>query len=168
MKIIDYSVGELERILKKALDIDASSDYNLDREIIEHSKAHARWAFLLARAAKEKRLAELDLKSIAAELTAKIRAEYAKNKTPLPKSYNVEKELLPLEKEWKDAVRKVIEHEEYYTVLSSIDRAWHNRAYLLGCLSRNRDREPKVTISGRASQKRSEDLDAKMMVEYQL
>lgn len=148
-KLIGYSTGQLEKMLDGALSIDNSSDFALDEAMKEHSKMHGKWSALSAKAQKFYRLKEMEMKKVTAECISRIRKKYAADGVKLAQTYPIEKELVPLEEEWQEAMQELIEMEEYVNLLSSVERAFNNRAWLLIRLARNREGSFEPDVKGR-------------------
>ena len=159
-----YSIKEIKAMLNDALVIDDSSDYALDTCIKEHSRKHGEWVALAAKAQKMLRMEELELKKTTAETISKIRGNAVEEGTPLPKTYPVEKELVPLDADWQKAAKKVIELNEYVDILSAVERSWNNRAWLLIRLAKNRDGVVDPVVKGQ----QREDSTAIELAEYEL
>lgn len=134
-KLFQYTIPELRKKVKTALQVNDSSDYEIDKELKNHSEEHADWIFLFGEAKRLHRLAELELQQITARVSAEIRENA---NPPLPKTAPVMKEMVPLNSEWKEANRKVIELEEFALILESLCKNWNNRAYLLTKLADRR------------------------------
>ena len=139
MKLFEYTIKELKTLLDKALSVDNSSDFALDKEMQEHSREHGKWAAYYAKAQKLYRLMELDLETITAEVAAEIRQRAKEDGKPLAATAPVYKEMVPTDKRWKDAKTNLIKMQEYVDILGSIDRAFNNRAWLMIRLAKNRD-----------------------------
>jgi hypothetical protein len=163
-KLFQYTVGELKTLLDTALSIDDSSDYAIDRALKGHSTAHNERAILAAQAQKLLHLAELDLKRTTAEVIRDIRTEAIDSGKPLAATYNVERELCPLNERWQDASRKVINLREYVDILSGIERRFNNRAWILINLAKGREGSFEPSVKGR---KRDKNTPIKME-EYEL
>lgn len=148
-QLFEYSVPELKRMLDKAVSIDNSSGYNLERELLEHTKAHNDWSFLEGKAKELLHLEELKLKQTTAEVIAKIRKQHTESGKPLAQTYPIEKELVPLDLEWQSAMKRVIEMQHYVDVLSGVDRKFNNRAWLLIQLAKSREGEFEPSVKGR-------------------
>ena len=148
-KLFQYTVPELKALLDTALSIDDSSDFAIDRALKDHSTAHNEWAILAAQAQKLLHLAELDLKRTTAEVIRGIRTEAIDSGKPLAATYNVERELCPLNDRWQEASHKVINLREYVDILSGIERRFNNRGWILIALAKNRDGGFEPTVKGR-------------------
>jgi hypothetical protein len=140
-EVFDYTIPQLEKMVRKALNVDDSSGYALDQEIKTQSKNHSEWAFLTAKARKLLRIKELELQQKTAEIVSEIRRDAADEGKPLPKTAPIIKEMVPLDVRWQGLSREVILLNEYVDVLTSLERAWSNRAYLLIRLARTREAE---------------------------
>lgn len=148
-KLFRYTVGELKTLLDTALSIDDSSDYAIDRALKGHSTAHNEWAILAAQAQKLLHLAELDLKRTTAEVIRDIRIQAVDDGKALAQTYPVEKELVPLNERWQAAYRKVINLQEYVSILGGIDRRFNNRAWILINLAKGREGSFEPSVKGR-------------------
>lgn len=138
-KLFEYTVKEMKAKLDGALSVDNSSDYALDKELKDHSRTHGEWSVLAAKAQKLLRLEELQLKQVAASRMAAIRLEALSSGKALAQTYPVEKELLPLDVEWAAAMERYIKIHEFVDILSSVERAFNNRAWLLIRLAKNKE-----------------------------
>ncbi len=147
-KLFTYTVQELRALLDTALSIDDSSDYAIDRALKDHSTAHNEWAILAAQAQKLLHLAELDLKRITAEVIRDIRTSAIDQGKPLAATYNVERELAPLNDRWQAASHKVINLKEYVDILSGIERRFNNRAWILINLAKGREGSFEPSVRG--------------------
>ncbi|MHA2044085.1 MAG: hypothetical protein ACW99G_04785, partial [Candidatus Thorarchaeota archaeon] len=139
MKLFDFSIKELKVMLKKALSADISSDYALDEEMKNHSPLHGEWSALSAKAKKIFRLKEVELESLTAEIVAEIRQKAIDNGKALAATAPVKKEMVPLDDRWKQAQKQHADLGEFVDLLSGIERAMNNRAWLLIRLARNRE-----------------------------
>ena len=147
--IFPYSLKELKVLLDKALSIKDSSNYELDQELKEHSRTHNEWAILAAKAQKLLNLEELTLKQTTAEVIADIRKKAVEEGKALAATYNVEKELAPLNERWVRAQEKVIELKEYVDILSGVEKRFNNRAWLLIQLAKGREGEFEPNVKGK-------------------
>jgi hypothetical protein len=147
-KIFDYNVPEMRKLLDKALSIDNSSDYALDEAMKEHSRLHAEWGALSAKAQKLYRLLEIDLKTTTAQVATDIRQNAASQGKPLAVTAPVEKEMVPLKAEWKVACKNLITMGEYVDILSSVEKAFNNRAWLLIRLAKGREASVEPHVRG--------------------
>jgi len=148
-QLFDYSIPELQRMLDKAVSIDNSSGYNLDQELLEHTRAHNEWSFLAAKASNLLYLEEMRLKQTVAEVIAEIRKEHIDAKKPLAQTYPIEKELVPLNEKWQEVMRRVIDLKQYVDVLSGVERRFNNRAWLLIQLAKGREGEFEPSVKGK-------------------
>ncbi len=147
-KIFDYYVPEMRKLLDKSLSIDNSSDYALDEAMKEHSRLHADWGALSAKAQKLYRLLEIDLKTTTAEVASEIRSNAVSQGKPLAVTAPVEKEMVPLNAEWKTACKNLINMGEYVDILSSVEKAFNNRAWLLIRLAKGREASIEPHVKG--------------------
>jgi len=163
-KLFDYTIKEMRTLLDKALSVDNSSDYALDEAMKEHSRLHAEWAGLSAKAQKMYRLLELELKTTTARVASTIRNDAKESGKALAVTAPVEKEMVPLNEEWQQANKALFAMGEYVDILTSVERAFNNRAWLLIRLARGREGsvEPSVKGQRRGSSKPVE------MEEYEL
>jgi hypothetical protein len=148
-ELFEYSVPELKQMLDRAVSIDNSSGYNLEQELLEHTKAHNDWSFLEGKAKELLDIEELNLKVKTAEVIHKIRRQHAEDGKPLAQTYPIEKELVPLDPEWQAAMKKVIDMRHYVSVLIGVDRKFNNRAWLLIQLAKRREGEFEPTVKGK-------------------
>ena len=152
-RLFRYNVSELRGLLDKALGVDTSSDYAIDKALEDHSVAHNEWAIIAAEAQKLLHLSELDLKRITAEVIRDIRLEAIDNGKPLAMTYNVERELCPLDDKWLTAQRKVINLREYVDILGGVERRFQNRAWLLISIAKGRTESFEPSVRGRKRDK---------------
>ena len=149
-QFIDYTVKELQAMLDKALAVDDSSEYSLDREMKDHSRAHNEWSGMCAKVNKLLHLEELQLKRVTAERIAAIRRNfYEENGKHLAQTYPVEKELLPLDETWHVAMKRVIDLREYADILSGVERRFNNRAWLLIQLAKGKETDFEPATKGK-------------------
>ena len=148
-KIFDYSIKEMRTLLDKALSIDNSSDYALDEEMKEHSRLHGDWGALSAKAQKMYHLLELELKTTTARVASKIRDDAKTSGKALAVTAPVEKEMVPLNEEWQQANKALYAMGEYVHILSSVEKAFNNRAWLLIRLARGREGSIEPSVKGR-------------------
>jgi len=163
--LFQYTPEELKKLLDKALSISDSSNYELDQELKEHSRAHNEWASLAAKANKLLNLEELQLKQTTAEVMADIRRRHVKEGKPLAQTFPIEKELVPLDERWRQAQNKVIELKEFVDILSGVERRFNNRCWLLIQLAKGKDGEFEPSVKGK---KRSRQSSVIEMEEYEL
>lgn len=164
MKLFDKTMKELKALLDKALSIDDSSDYNLDQELKNHSRNHGEWAAYSAKAQKLYRLLEAELDVIAAEVAAEIRQKAKDSGKPLAATAPIYKEDVPRDKRYKEAKTNLIHMQEYVDLLSTVDKAFNNRAWLLIRLAKNREGSMDPHVKGQ-KRGRSEPVE---MEEYDL
>lgn len=148
-KLFQFTVPELKAKLDQALSIDDSSDYAVDKALKEHSRLHNEWAVLAAQAQKILHTEELNLKRVTAEVISEIRKDAVKEGKALPKTYPVEKELVPLNERWQLQNLKVIDLKEYVDILSGVERRFNNRAWILINLAKGREGSFEPTVKGR-------------------
>jgi len=163
-KIFDYYIPEMRQLLDKALSIDNSSDYALDEAMKKHSQLHAEWAGMSAKAQKMYQLLELELKTTTAKLASEIRQEAKDDGKPLAATTPVAKEMVPHKAEWKTAYTNFINMGEYVNILSSVEKAFNNRAWLLIRLAKGRDGNVEPSVKG---QQRSRGKAVEMQ-EYEM
>jgi hypothetical protein len=163
-KIFDYSIPEMRKLLDKALSIDNSSDYALDEAMKEHSRLHAEWGAMSAKAQKFYRLLELELKTTTAQFATDIRQQAKEDGKPLAATTPVAKEMVPLKAEWKTACTNLINMGEYVDILATIEKAFNNRAWLLIRLAKGREASVEPSVKG---QQRKKDGAVKME-EYEM
>lgn len=147
-KIFDYHIPEMRKLLDKALSIDNSSDYALDEAMKEHSRLHAEWAGMSAKAQKMHRLLEVELKTTTAKLASEIRQKAKEDGKPLAATTPVAKEMVPLKAEWKTAYTNYINMGEYVDILASVEKAFNNRAWLLIRLAKGRESSVEPSVKG--------------------
>ena len=148
-KVFQYTIEELKDLLDTALSIDDSSDYAIDRALKDHSTAHNAWAVIAAEAQKLLHYAELDLKRTTAEVIRDIRLDAINSGKALAATYNVERELCPLNERWQEASRRVINLREFVDILGGVERRFNNRGWILIALAKNRDGGFEPTVKGR-------------------
>jgi hypothetical protein len=155
MKLFDKTIKELKIMVDKALSIDDSSAFNLDQELKNHSRTHGEWAAYSAKAHKLFRILEAEMDVTAAEVAAEIRQKAKDAGKPLAATAPVYKEDVPRDKKYREAKTKLIQMQEYVDLLSTVDRAFNNRAWLLIRLAKNREGsiEPHVKGQTRGSSK---------------
>jgi len=163
--LFPYTVEQMKALLDKALSIQDDSDYALDKEIKGHSKAHAEWSALSAKALKLYRLKELELKKLTAEIITEIRLRAKEDGKPLAVTAPIEKEMVPNDIRWQKAYEEYINLGEYVSILSSVERAFQNRAWLLIQLSKGREGTFEPTVKGK---KRGYDNKPVELEEYEL
>lgn len=151
-------------MLNKALSIDDSSDYNLDQELKNHSQLHGEWIAYSAKAQKLFRLLEAELDVIAAEVAHDLRQQAKDAGKPLAATAPIYKEDVPRDKRYKEAKAKLIQMQEYVDLLSTVDKAFNNRAWLLIRLAKNREGSMDPQVKG---QKRGKS-EPVQMEEYEL
>jgi hypothetical protein len=147
-KIFDYTIPQMRKLLDEALYIDNSSDYALDEAMRKHSQLHAEWAALSAKAQKMYRLLELELKTTTARVARDIRNDAKESGRALAVTAPVEKEMVPLNEEWKTANKALYAMGEYVDILGSVERAFNNRAWLLIRLARGREGSIEPNVKG--------------------
>lgn len=154
-KIFDYTIPQMRKLLDQALSIDTSSDYALDEAMKEHSRLHAEWGALSAKAQKMYYLLELELKTTTARVASAIRNDAKTSGKALAVTAPVEKEMVPLNEEWQQANKALYAMGEYVHILSSVEKAFNNRAWLLIRLAKGREAsiEPSVKGQQRGSNK---------------
>lgn len=164
MRLFDKTIKELKTMLNKALSIDDSSDFALDQELKNHSRTHGEWAAYSAKAQKLFRLLEAELDVIAAEVAHDLRQQAKDAGKPLAATAPIYKEDVPRDERYKEAKAKLIQMQEYVDLLSTIDKAFNNRAWLLIRLAKNREGSIEPHVKG---QKRGKSAPVEME-EYEL
>jgi len=118
--------------LKKDLSIDDSDYFKLNQDFKTHASKHVDWNIRAAQAAKALAHLKLQLKVLAAEIAQKYRAEYLEREgKPLAVSFNLEKEVLPLNEEWVDLNRKISNAYEELEIARGACQAFEERGYML-------------------------------------
>jgi len=118
--------------LKKDLQINDEDYFKLNQDFKTHAAKHVDWTIKAAQASKELAQLKMQLKVLSAEITKKHRDDYLKeNGKPLAVSFNVEKEVLPLNEEWVELNNQISSAYERLEIARGACQAFEERGYML-------------------------------------
>lgn len=126
------SFKEKEINLKNDLLIDDSSYFKLNQCFKSHSSKHIDWIKLAAQAGREVADLKLRLKILSAQIITKFKAKYLEDKgKPIPVSYDIKGEVLPLDKAWVKLNKEIYLASERLEISRGACDDFKGRVYLL-------------------------------------